>query len=172
MATRKSKPAALAAVTRHTADVRHASHRWRARFDASTNALLPLSASAPSPQSCSKNSVSCTVWYQANRRSVIPQRSRHERHVIALRPRVFETLRLCSLAQTLSLVGTPLLPVDRIPNEGVRQRNVCEKRCQTPPTLVIWSVENVADPTRGVKLSREAVRRINPRCENSLLQVL
>ena len=38
--------------------------------------------------------------------------------MIALRPRVFETLHLCSLAQTLSLVNTPLLPVDRIPDEG------------------------------------------------------
>ena len=68
-----------------------------------------------------------------------------------------------------SLVGTPLLPVDRIPDEGVRQRNVCEDRCQTPQILVIWSEENVADPTCGMKISREAVHRINPRCETSLL---
>ena len=82
---------------------------------------------------------------------------------------MFETLHLCSLTQTLSLVGTLLLPVDRIPNEGVRQRNVCEDRCQTPQILVIWSVENVVDPTCGVKISREAARRVNPRCETSLL---
>jgi len=100
-----------------------------------------------------------------------PQRVRHERHddVIAPHPRVFETLHLCSLAQTLSLVGTPLLPVDRIPDEGVRQRNVCEDRCQPPKILVIWSEENVADPTCGVKLSRTALRHIDPRCETSLL---
>ena len=84
-----------------------------------------------------------------------PQRIRHERHddVIALSSRVFETLHLCSLAQTLSLVF----------NEGVRQRNVCENRCQIPQILGIWSVGNVADPACGVKW--EAVRRINPRCE-------
>ena len=59
--------------------------------------------------------------------------------------------------------------MDRIPIEGLHQRNVCEDRRQTPQILVIWSVENVADPTRGVKLSREAVRRINPRCKSTLL---
>ena len=66
-----------------------------------------------------------------------PQRVRHERHddVIALRPRVFETLHQCWLAQTLSLVGVPLLPVDRIPGDGVRQQNVCEDRCQPPKIL-------------------------------------
>ena len=57
--------------------------------------------------------------------------------MIALRPRAFKTLHLCSLVHALSLVGTPLLPVDSIPNEGVRQRNVCEDRCQTPQILVI-----------------------------------
>ena len=46
----------------------------------------------------------------------------------------------------------------------MRQRNICEDRCQTPQILVIWSVENVADPTCGVKLSRETVRCIHPRC--------
>ena len=65
--------------------------------------------------------------------------------MIALRPHVFEKLHLCSLAQTLSLEGAPLLPVDRIHNEGMRQRNVCEDRCQTPQILVIWIEENVAD---------------------------
>ena len=60
-------PVALAAVARQTANDRRASHRRRARVDASTNALLPLSASAPSFQSSTKNSVSCTAWHQANR---------------------------------------------------------------------------------------------------------
>jgi hypothetical protein len=82
------------------------------RFDASTNALLPLSAPAPFPQSSTKNSVSCTAWNQANGHSVralypchTPQRVRQERHddVIDLRLRVFETIHLCSLAQALSL---------------------------------------------------------------------
>ena len=40
-------PVALAAVARQTANVRSASHRWRARFDASTNALLHLSTPHP-----------------------------------------------------------------------------------------------------------------------------
>ena len=85
---------------------------------------------------------------------------------------VFETLHLCSLTHTLSLVGTSLLPVDRIPDEGVCQRNVCKDRCQPPKIVLIWSVENVADPTCGVKLSREATHHIDPRCETSLLSGL
>ena len=100
-----------------------------------------------------------------------PQRIRHERHddVIALSPRVFETLHLRTLAQVISLVGTPLRRLNHNRNEGVRQRNICEDRCQTPQILVIWSVENVADPTCGVKFSWEAVRRTNQQFKPSSL---
>eukprot|EP00290_Baffinella_frigidus_P007863 CAMPEP_0180120092 /NCGR_PEP_ID=MMETSP0986-20121125/2332_1 /TAXON_ID=697907 /ORGANISM="non described non described, Strain CCMP2293" /LENGTH=59 /DNA_ID=CAMNT_0022059139 /DNA_START=1 /DNA_END=176 /DNA_ORIENTATION=- len=43
-----SGPVALAAVALQTANVRRASHLRKARFDASTSALAPLSASATS----------------------------------------------------------------------------------------------------------------------------
>ena len=41
-----------------------------------------------------------------------------------LRPGVLEALELRPLAQLLSLIGTPLIPVYCIPDEGVRQKNV------------------------------------------------
>ena len=72
-------------------------------------------------------------------------------------------------ASSPALVGTPPLPVYRIPDEGVRQRNVCEDRCQTPNILVICSVENFADPACGVQFPREAVHHADPRCESHLI---
>ena len=56
---------ALAAVARQTGNVRRASHRRKACFDASTNALSLLPDPAPSPQSPTKNSASSTAWHQA-----------------------------------------------------------------------------------------------------------
>ena len=70
LATRTPGPLALDAIARQTANVRRASHRWKVRFDVSTNAVLQLSALASSTKSSTKNSVSCTAWHQANRHSV------------------------------------------------------------------------------------------------------
>ena len=49
LATRTPGPVALAAVARQPDNGRRVFHRRRARFDASTNALLPLSAPARCP---------------------------------------------------------------------------------------------------------------------------
>ena len=65
--------------------------------------------------------------------------------------------------------STRPLPVDRISEEGVLQRNVCEHRLQPTKILVIWSEEDVTVPTCGMQLAREAVRHVDPRYETHLL---
>jgi hypothetical protein len=88
-----------------------------------------------------------------------------------LRPGVPAVLELRPLAQLLSRIGTPLIPVDCIPYEGVRQRNVSEDRSQPPKVLVSGSVKDVAD-SASVQFMREAVLHIDSRGEASLLPCL
>ena len=104
-----------------------------------------------------------TPGKQTQRRGTLPrhtpQRVRNERHddVHILRPGVLEALELSPLAQLISLIDTPLIPVYCIPDEGVRQRNVSEDRSHPPKVLVIRSVKDVAYSASRVQFTREAV---------------
>jgi len=89
-----------------------------------------------------------------------------------LRPGVLEALELRPLAQLVSLIDTPLIPVYCIPDEGVRQRNVSEDRSHPPKVLVVGSVKNVAYSASRVQFTREAVLHIDSRGEASLLPCL
>jgi len=78
-----------------------------------------------------------TPGKQTRRRGTLPrhtpQRVRHREHddLHILRPGVLGALELRPLAQILSLIGAPPIPVDCIPDEGVRQRNDSKDRSQT-----------------------------------------
>ena len=70
-----------------------------------------------------------------------PQRVRNERHDdVHILPGVLNVLELRPLAQLLFLIGSTPIPVDCIPDEGVRQRNVSKDRSQSPMVLVIGRV--------------------------------
>ena len=55
----------------------------------------------------------------------------------------------------LSLMGAPPIPVDRIPDERVRQRIVSEDMSHPPKVLVVGGVEDVVDPASCVQFTRE-----------------
>ena len=74
-----------------------------------------------------------------------------------LRPGVLEALEVRSLVQLLSLMGAPPIPVDRIPDEGVRQRIVSEDMSHPPKVLVVGSVEDVVDPPSCAQFTRESL---------------
>ena len=87
-----------------------------------------------------------------------------------LRPGVLEVLKPRPLAQLFPLIGTPLIPVDCIPYERVRQSNVGEDRSHLPK--VIGSLKNVSDSASRVQFTREAVLHNDARGEASLLPCL
>ena len=88
--------------------------------------------------------------------------------MLILRPGVLEALELRPMAQLLSLIGTLLILVYCIPDEGVRQRDVSEDRSHPPKVLVIGSVKDVADSASRVQFTWQAVLHIDSRGEASL----
>ena len=174
---RTQRPVALSSVACQTASVRRASHLRKARFNASTNALAPVSFPAPSPQSSTKNSALRSAWHHSNRHSVaalspdiLPSAS-ETRGTTTCTFSAQTCLRFLDCAHWLSFFPcyVPLIPVDCIPDEGVHQRNVNKDRSQPPKVLVIGSVKDVADSASQVQFSGEAFLHIDSRGEASLL---
>ena len=64
--------------------------------------------------------------------------------------------------KTVFFVGRPAAPCQAHFDKGVRQRIGVNHQ-----SLVIWSGKKVADSTCGVQFTRQAVRRVDPRCESN-----